>query len=330
MAKYITILLILLASTNTGVCEQLYTESFTGDGDVNVVGWNSVYSTGSDGGITGGFAWVWHKGNCGNIIYTREYTVNTSAYSNIEFKFDLRRHSYYSTTPEVSIAVEVGGAWYVSKTVFVETNTTFQNKTLTYNPSKDNWDTLNIATLSRGTTAASNLSGNITGFGLYSNSRNLGSDCTAEYDNFTITGSPTNKSADFNGDRVVNFYDYAAMANAWLTEASSPDYNETYDLYDDNNIDIRDIALFAQDWLLGAKYPYTPVETHREKNGFNTNWKFCKGNPNAAFEHIMMEEVGTSQGLNNWYFAASRNAAGPREGLMTFYNNYLGGGWGSL
>jgi len=328
--KYITIWLFLLASTNPGMCEQLYTEPFTGDGDVNVVDWNSVYSTGSGGGVAGSFAWVWHKGNCGNIIYTHEYAVEASTYSNIVFGFDLRRHSYYSTTPEASIAVEVGGTWYVSKTVFVETTATFQSKTLAYNPSKDNWDTLNIASLSRGTTAASNLSGNITGFGLYSNSRNVGSDCTAEYDNFTITGSPTQKSSDFNGDRVVDFRDYAAMADAWLTKAGSPDYNEMYDLYADNQINILDLSVFAQNWLLGAKYPYIPVETHREKISFNAGWKFYKGNPNAAFEHIMMEEVGTSQGLNNWYFAAGRNTTGPREGLMTFYNNYLGGGWGSL
>lgn len=212
--------MFLLVSANIGVCQQLYTEPFTGSGDVNVVGWNSMYSTGSGGGVTGGFAWVWHKGNCGNIIYTREYTVDISTYSNVEFRFDLRRNSYYSTTPEVSIAVEIGGSWYVSKTVFIETTTTFQNKTLAYSPSKDNWDTLNIATLSRGTTAASDLSGNITGFGLYSNSRNVGSDCTAEYDNFIITGTVTTyKSADFNGDGVVDFHDYAAMANAWLTGA---------------------------------------------------------------------------------------------------------------
>lgn len=330
LARYITILLFLFVSINTGLCQQLYTEPFIGEGDVNVAGWNGVYSSGSGGGVTGGFAWVWHKGNCGNIIYTREYTLNISAYSNIEFQFDLRRHSYYSTTPEVSIAVEVGGAWYVSKTVFVETSTTFQSKTFAYNPLKDNWDALNIAALSRGATAASNLSGNITGFGLYSNSRNVGSDCTAEYDNFTITGSPTNKSADFNGDGVVNFLDYAALANAWLTRAGMPNYNEAYDLYDDNNIDILDLAVFAQDWLLGAKYPYAPVETNRQKINFNTGWKFYKGNPCSAFEHIMMDEAGTSQGLNNWYFAASTNTTGSRNGLMTFYNDYLGGGWGSL
>jgi len=329
MAKYITILLFLLASANPGVCEQLYTESFTGSGDVNVVGWNSVYDAGgSGGGVTGGFVWVWHKGNCGNIIYAREYTVDISAYSNIEFRFDLRRHSFYSTTPEMSIAVEIGGAWYVSKTILVETSTTFQSKTLAYNPSKDNWDTLNITTLRREATAVSNLSGNITGFGLYSNSRNVGSDCTAEYDNFTITGSLSQKSADFNGDGVVNFNDYAAMANAWLTGAGSPDYNETYDLYDDNNIDIRDLALFAQDWLLGAKYPYTPVETHREKISFNTGWKFYKGSAGAAFEHVTMDEVGTTQGYNSWYFAASAAATGPRDGLMSLNGTtwrYTGG-----
>ena len=204
--RYIFVLILMFVLTPVGfAAQQLYTEPFTGEGDVNLVGWVGVYNTGSSGGVTGGFAWVWHSGNCGNFIYTREYTVNPTSYQNIIFGYDLRRNSYYSTTPNTSIAIEVGGNWYVSKTVFTETNTTFQSKSIAYDPSKNNWDTLNITTLARGTTASSDLSGNITGFGLYSNSQNVGSDCTAEYDNFIIT-SQNNLSASnpFPADSAAN------------------------------------------------------------------------------------------------------------------------------
>jgi len=312
--------ILLFYCIASGSQQVLYIEDFSGEGDVNLVGWTGVYDAGgSKGGVGGGICWVWHKGDCENLIYTTEYLVDTTTCSNIEFKYDLARHSYYSSTPETSIAVRVGGSWYVSKTIYTSTSTTFATQTLVYNPNKENWDTLDVVTAARGSTASADLSGDITGFGLYSNSQNLGSSCTAEYDNFTITDSLSQKSADFNGDGVVDFHDYAAMANAWLTGANSPDYNETYDLYDDNNIDIRDLALFAQDWLLGAKYPYPyiPVETHREKISFNTGWKFYKGNAGAAFEHVAMEEVGTVQGYNNWYFAASSSNTGPRDSLMS-------------
>ncbi|MCK5640790.1 MAG: hypothetical protein KAJ19_08330 [Gammaproteobacteria bacterium] len=137
---------------------------------------------GSNGGVTSGFVWVWHKGNSENPIYSQEYTIDTSIYPSIEFGFDLRRHSGYSSTPQTSLAVHVGGKWYVSKAVFTSSSTAFLTKTFTYDPGKDNWDTLDIATSSRGPTAALDLSGNIKGFGLCSNSQNVGGNCTAEYD----------------------------------------------------------------------------------------------------------------------------------------------------
>lgn len=174
--------------------QQLYIEDFSGEGDVNLVGWRGVYdANGSKGGVGSGICWVWHGGDCQNLIYTVEYTVGTATCSNVEFKYDLRMHSSYNSTPKVSIAVRVGGNWYVSKTTCASTSTTFATQTLAYDPHKGNWDTLNIATVARGSTATADLSGDITGFGLYSNSHNVGGECTAEYDNFTITGTTTDK-----------------------------------------------------------------------------------------------------------------------------------------
>jgi beta-galactosidase len=78
-------------------------------------------------------------------------------------------------------------------------------------------------------------------------------------------------AADFNGDRAVNFLDYAGLASAWLTEVNQPDFNDVYDLYDDNVIDLKDLDVFVQYWL------WQPAATHREKINFNTGWKFYKG-----------------------------------------------------
>lgn len=199
--KLAYLMVFICLVTSVGVAEaqtqQLYIEGFSGEGDVNLVGWTGVYdANGSGGGIGSGIAWVWHKGSCQNLIYTTEYTVDTSVYSTIEFGYDLRRHSAYSSTPETSIAVQVGPNWYVSKIIYTSASTTFATQTLAYDPNKENWDTLNIATAVRGSTASADLSGDITGFGLYSHSGNVGGDCIAEYDNFTITGTIVDVSAD--------------------------------------------------------------------------------------------------------------------------------------
>ncbi len=56
----------------------------------------------------------------------------------------------------------------------------------------------------------------------------------------------------------------------------------------------------------------------RSTVSFNSGWKFTKGNPAAAFEHVLMEEIGTVQGENNWYFGYSTANTGARTGLMGF------------
>ena len=56
--------------------------------------------------------------------------------------------------------------------------------------------------------------------------------------------------ADFNSDGVVNFFDYALFANFWqITSLDVNDYNDVYDLVDNNCIDSNDLARFCEDWL---------------------------------------------------------------------------------
>ena len=56
-------------------------------------------------------------------------------------------------------------------------------------------------------------------------------------------------AADFNGDYKVNFLDYAELANAWMMGSGHPDYNDIYDLQDNNIIDMSDVEIFSDDWL---------------------------------------------------------------------------------
>jgi len=259
MRYFLLVIIILQLTPFVYAVEVLYAEQFTGNGDVSAAGWNGVYSDSSSGGVVGGFAWVWHDANNHNLIYTTEYTVDTDTDNNVSFEFQLRRHSGYSSTPEVSIAVQVGGNWYISKTVFAETSVTFnQNnqKIFDYDPDKSNWDTLNFSTLARGSTPASDLSGDITAFGLYSDSQNVGGACTAEYDNFKIFGETIQVNPDFNGDGCVDSLDLVVLANSWLCFLGQPCFNENCDLDGNNRVDAADFGIFAGAWLSGAKYPY--------------------------------------------------------------------------
>jgi len=63
--------------------------------------------------------------------------------------------------------------------------------------------------------------------------------------------------ADFNKDEIVNFIDYAMLANAWQSSSGQPDYNDIFDLADNNSIDYNDLALFCDDWLWEAGWNRT-------------------------------------------------------------------------
>ena len=65
--------------------------------------------------------------------------------------------------------------------------------------------------------------------------------------------------ADFNNDEVINFIDYAMLAAVWDMNSNDADYNDVFDLYDDDVIDNDDLALLADEWLWqpgwAAEYP---------------------------------------------------------------------------
>ncbi|MBL7152372.1 MAG: hypothetical protein ISS79_01545 [Phycisphaerae bacterium] len=57
--------------------------------------------------------------------------------------------------------------------------------------------------------------------------------------------------ADFDGDRIVNLPDFAALASAWLSRAGDFNWDPACDISEpsDDFIDAWDLAALAEDWL---------------------------------------------------------------------------------
>jgi len=63
------------------------------------------------------------------------------------------------------------------------------------------------------------------------------------------------KSADFNLDKIVDFLDFAELANAFLSDVNDANWNSEYDLDNSDFIDIYDIELFSYQWLQITREP---------------------------------------------------------------------------
>jgi hypothetical protein len=85
-------------------------------------------------------------------------------------------------------------------------------------------------------------------------------------------------SSDFNNDGEVDMLDLARFASGWQTMPGHADFNESYDLDNDYDVDSADLYYFVLDWLSDPAFPhYRPLQTARQKTGFNAGWKFYKG-----------------------------------------------------
>jgi beta-galactosidase len=91
----------------------------------------------------------------------------------------------------------------------------------------------------------------------------------------SLAGYAAGATTDFNGDGVVNFPDFAQMANAWQTAAGDSGFNALYDFDHDGIVDLDDIKFFTQGWL--GSGAYIPPDANRMHLSFNVGWKFYKG-----------------------------------------------------
>ena len=73
---------------------------------------------------------------------------------------------------------------------------------------------------------------------------------------FTTAGG----SGDFNGDGLENFIDFAIFAEAWKSQQGQAKWNPACDISKpkDSFIDWQDLAVFVEDWLVGADRASSP------------------------------------------------------------------------
>jgi hypothetical protein len=55
---------------------------------------------------------------------------------------------------------------------------------------------------------------------------------------------------DINGDCVVDFYDYALLANEWRNSTSAPYWGDESDIDHSTTVDLIDLGLLADNWLV--------------------------------------------------------------------------------
>jgi hypothetical protein len=65
----------------------------------------------------------------------------------------------------------------------------------------------------------------------------------------------------------VNFVDYAMLAAAWHTEPNDANYNDDFDLQDDDSIDFGDVWVLCEDWLLNAELWTGPMPLMAGRGG---------------------------------------------------------------
>jgi hypothetical protein len=77
-------------------------------------------------------------------------------------------------------------------------------------------------------------------------------DCLDNLDEYELSSDPTVSMGDFNCDWIVDLYDFAILAAAWLSQPRDDNWNPACNIFEpnDNIINFLDFAVFAKSWLL--------------------------------------------------------------------------------
>jgi hypothetical protein len=103
---------------------------------------------------------------------------------------------------------------------------------------------------------------------------------------------PSGNRSDFNGDRIVNFNDFAFLSYYWFDAlCTAPDWCEGCDYDQSGTVDIEDVKRFAEDWLW--------VEEGEDINlvGY---WKFDEGSGQFAEDSSGHLNRGTLKNGTSW------------------------------
>jgi arabinogalactan endo-1,4-beta-galactosidase len=187
------------------------------------------------GGNTAGIGFFYTTNGAGNgTLGDSQFTsIDPAPYSNLTFSLETQ-YSYQGTNVSSSLAVQVGGAWYVSTSpmsAFVESavSADFSETSQAYNPLASSWKNL---TFSRGSVIVGNnatgdLSGPITGIGIVVTLAGAGS---WDYGNLLIsptdpfiTTQPTNQSVALGSDALFTVAGTGAptLGYQWLVNGTN-------------------------------------------------------------------------------------------------------------
>jgi len=100
---------------------------------------------------------------------------------------------------------------------------------------------------------------------------------------------------DFNHDGIVNFIDFALFASAWQTGPGNPDYNDIYDLNDNNFIDYFDLAEFCDWWLWLAPWSDLYETLMSQPDNSMGMQSMAIAEQSVAVESAMLESTELSQ-----------------------------------
>ncbi len=74
---------------------------------------------------------------------------------------------------------------------------------------------------------------------------------------------------DINADGIINQHEFGGLAETWLLTSSDPNWYDTWDMDDDNTVDIDDLSDFTSIWLWSACwYDATPMSVMSTMTSF--------------------------------------------------------------
>lgn len=99
------------------------------------------------------------------------------------------------------------------------------------------------------------------------------------------------RETDFNNDGVVNFIDYAMFANKWQTDVNDPNFDDTYDLDSDNDVDMADLGIFSEDWLWVAGWTEIEGLMMMMDLGIGLEKSICSTSISKQYDQLEQKQV---------------------------------------
>jgi glucosylceramidase len=133
--------------------------------------------------------------------------------------------------------------------------------------------------------------------------------CTAMFDDASVVPAVRKSKPDFNDDGVVNFRDYAELAQAFLCDPGNPHFT-TFDLDNSGKVGIGDLQILTQDWLVYDEYVTVEIDqtvTFQEMDGFGASitessaWLMCNALTEQQRQALMEDLFDPNTGIGLSY-----------------------------